>query len=113
VGAADFLPGLITAEGIVTELGVFPNAEGREIGEKVEVMLRPDDITFVAGPNGESTIVRRHFRGSENVYCLGLPSGHLVHSSQPSSAFFPTGTRAHAEAHVIHLVTFPPSAHSR
>ncbi|MGH7263077.1 MAG: ABC transporter ATP-binding protein, partial [Candidatus Rokuibacteriota bacterium] len=38
VGAADFLPGLITAAGLVTELGVFPNAEGRELGENVEVM---------------------------------------------------------------------------
>ncbi len=113
VGAADFLPGLVTAEGIVTELGVFPNAEGREVGEKVEVMLRPDDITFVPAPDGESAIIRRHFRGSENLYGLRLPSGHLVHSSQPSSAFFPTGTRVQAEAHVIHLVTFPSSAHPR
>jgi hypothetical protein len=41
---------------------------------------------------------------------LRLPSGHLVHSSQLSSAFFPTGTRVRAEAHVIHVVTFPAGA---
>lgn len=110
VGAADFLPGRVTAEGITTELGVFPNTEGREVGEKVEVMLRPDDITFVPSPDGESAIVSRHFRGSENLYRLRLPSGHLVHSSQLSSAFFPTGTRIRAEAHVIHVVTFPVGA---
>ena len=107
VGATDFLPGLVTPEGIATELGVFPNAEAREVDEKVEMMLRPDDITFVPSHDGESTIVRRHFRGSETRYCLRLPSGHLVHSSQASSALFPLGTRVRAEAHVIHVVTFP------
>ena len=29
VGAADFLPGLVTAEGVVTEIGVFANPNGR------------------------------------------------------------------------------------
>jgi hypothetical protein len=51
-------------------------------------------------------ILRRSFRGSENLYCLGLPSGHHVHSSQPSSAAFPTGIRVRPEAHVLHVVTF-------
>jgi len=107
VGAADFIPGLVTAEGIVTELGVFANTDGREIGEKVEVMIRPDDITFIPRSDGQGTIVTRHFRGSENLYCVRLPSGHRVHSSQPSSAFFPMGTRVRVEAQVIHVVTFP------
>ena len=110
MGAADFLPGLVTAKGLATELGVFTDTEGHPLGEKVEVMLRPDDITFVQSPEGESTVVRRHFRGSENLYCLRLPSGQLVHSSQASSVFLPEGTRVRAEAHVIHVVTFPPSA---
>lgn len=110
VGAADFLPGHVTAEGIVTELGVFANTDGREVGEKVEVMIRPDDTTFVPRPDGQSVVVSRHFRGSENLYCLRLPSSHVVHSSQPSSAFFPMGTRVRVEAHVIHVVTFPASA---
>ena len=113
VGAADFLPGLVTAEGIVSELGVFTNTDGREIGEKVEVMIRPDDVTFVPRPNGQSTIVARYFRGSENLYCIRLPSGHRVHSSQPSSTFFHPGTRVQAEAHVIHVVTFPSGAEAR
>jgi iron(III) transport system ATP-binding protein len=107
VGAADFLPGIITSEGIVTEIGVFGNLEAREPGEKVKVMIRPDDVTFVPDERGEAVIVRRYFRGSENLYCLGLPSGHRVHSSQPSSAAFPTGMRVRPEAHVLHVVTFP------
>ena len=107
VGAADFLPGLVTSQGIVTEIGVFGNLEAREPGEKVRVMIRPDDVTFVPDERGEAVIVRRYFRGSENLYCLGLPSGHRVHSSQPSAVAFPTGMRVRPEAHVLHVVTFP------
>ena len=106
VGAADFIPGLVTAEGIVTEIGVFANAAARQVGERVKVMIRPDDVTFVPDPAGEATIVRRYFRGSETLYCLGLPSGHHVHSSQPSAAAFATGSRVRPEAHVLHVVTF-------
>jgi iron(III) transport system ATP-binding protein len=106
VGAADFIPGLVTSEGIVTELGVVANLESREPGERVRVMIRPDDVTFVPRSDGDAVILRRYFRGSETLYCLGLPSGHRVHSSQPSSAAFATGTRVRPEAHVLHVVTF-------
>jgi iron(III) transport system ATP-binding protein len=107
VGAADFLPGIVTAEGIVTEIGVFGNVEGHEPGAKVRVMIRPDDVTFIPADDGEAVILRRFFRGSETLYCLGLPSGRHVHSSQPSAADFPTGLRVRPEAHVLHVVTFP------
>ena len=107
VGAADFIPGVVTAAGIVTELGVFAQRGRREPGERVQVMIRPDDVTFVPRPDGAVIIMRRYFRGSENLYCLGLPSGHRVHSSQPSSAAFSTGMRVRTEAHILHAVTFP------
>jgi len=41
VGAADFLPGLLTAEGVVTEIGVFANPNRRAAGARVSVMIRP------------------------------------------------------------------------
>ena len=107
VGAADFLPGVVTSEGIVTEIGVFGHGERREPGTKVRVMIRPDDVTFVPDEAGEAVLIRRYFRGSETLYCLGLPSGGRVHSSQPSSAAFATGQRVRPEAHVLHVVAFP------
>jgi len=106
VGAADFLPGLVTPEGVVTEIGVFANPNGRPPGTRVRVMIRPDDVTFAPDPAGGAVIVRRYFRGSENLYCLGLPSGDRVHSSQPSSAAYPNGLRVRPDAHVLHVVTF-------
>jgi iron(III) transport system ATP-binding protein len=111
VGAADFLPGLVTPRGIVTEIGVFDNAEGREPGEKVRVMIRPDDVTFVPDESGGAVLLQRYFRGSENLYCLVLSSGHRVHSSQPSSAAYAPGRRVRPEAHVLHVVTFLDGGH--
>ena len=107
VGAADFLPGLVTADGVVTEIGVFANVEGRSEGARVRVMIRPDDVSFVPDAAGGAILLQRFFRGSETLYGLGLPSGHRVHSSQPSSATFATGLRVRPEANVLHVVTFP------
>jgi iron(III) transport system ATP-binding protein len=110
VGAADFLPGRVTREGIVTELGVFPNREALAIGAPVEVMLRPDDVSFEVCENGPGVITRRFFRGSECLYCIRLPSGRRVHSSQPSTATFVAGARVQAEARLLHVVAFPAGA---
>jgi iron(III) transport system ATP-binding protein len=105
VGAADFLPGEVTAAGILTEVGVFPNAEW-PLGQKVDVMIRPDDVTFTVCADGPVTILKRSFRGSETLYCLGLPSGRRLFSSQPSAADFTSGLRVRVEVHALHVVTF-------
>ncbi len=106
VGAADFLPGTVTRHGIVTEVGIFANVDQLEAGESVDVMIRPDDIAFVHDDGGAGMIASRHFRGSETVYCIILPSGHRVHSSQPSSSTIPAGIRVRAAAQVTHVVAF-------
>jgi iron(III) transport system ATP-binding protein len=107
VGAADFLPGVVTTEGIVTEIGTFANVDQLPAGGHVDVMIRPDDITFAPHADGPGTIVRRYFRGSETVYCIRLPSGDRVHSSQPSASVLPTGMRVRPAPHVLHVVAFP------
>ena len=111
VGAADFLPGLVTAQGIVTEVGTFANVDQLRAGRRVDVMIRPDDITFVPQADGAGIITRRYFRGSETLYCIRLPSGDRVHSSQPSASVLPTGMRVRAEAHVLHVVAFAKEPH--
>jgi iron(III) transport system ATP-binding protein len=105
VEPVNFLPGLVTADGIVTELGVFENVDGRPVGEIVKVMIRPDDVSFTLRPDGESTIVHHHLRGPEILYCIRLPSGRRVHSSQCSPTVYAMGSRVRAEAHLIHPVT--------
>jgi hypothetical protein len=40
VSAADFLPGVMTEEAVMTEIGVFANANGRPAGARVSVTRR-------------------------------------------------------------------------
>jgi iron(III) transport system ATP-binding protein len=114
VGAADFVRGSVTADGIRTELGTFPNVDGAAAERAVEVMIRPDDIDFWPDPNGGATIVGREFHGADNLYRLRLPSGAMVHSVQSSTTVYPVGTRVSIRTTLLHVVTYPvaDSAHS-
>ena len=107
VGAADFIPGVVTEEGIATELGLFAHRGALALGEEIRVLVRPDDLAFAPCDDGEAVITRRYFRGSANLYCLTLPSGHRVHSSRPASAVFAPGTRVRPAILGLGLVMFP------
>lgn len=106
VGSADFLPGLVTAEGIITELGTFENQQNLPTGLQVEVMIRPDDIDLVPDPDGKAVVVDHKFRGSENLYRVRLPSGRLIHSSQSSHTVFALGAKAAIKTNLVHVVAF-------
>jgi iron(III) transport system ATP-binding protein len=106
VGAATFVSGVVDATGIVTAVGTFPVEGAGPIGTAVDVMIRPDDVSFVPSPDGDAVIVGRDFRGTETVYCLELPGGRRLHSSQPSWATDAVGDRVRIAVHLEHVVTF-------
>jgi iron(III) transport system ATP-binding protein len=106
VGEADFLRCMVKEEGIVSEIGSFPNPDGYPVGIPVDIMIRPDDIDFIPHPDGDVVIVGRHFHGAENLYRLRLASGARVHSVQPSTTLYPLGTRVRLVANVVHVVAF-------
>jgi len=106
VGQADFIPGVVENGKVVTEIGEFPNQVGYQGGAKVVVMIRPDDIHVVPAENSSTRILARQFRGSENLYTIGLPSGHIIHSSEASTNVYPVGTRVVLEVIATHTVLF-------
>ncbi len=106
VGSADFLAGGVTPDGIRTELGLFRQPTSFSVGARVEVMIRPVHVHITPGPDGPGVITERHFRGSETLYTVRLPSGQIVHSSQPSGNLWPPGTKAHVTATPAQLVAF-------
>jgi len=79
------------------------------------VMVRPDDIHIMPVEHSPARIVARQFRGSENLYTIGLPSGHVVHSSETSTSVYPIGTPVELQIVATHTVLFeqensrPPS----
>jgi iron(III) transport system ATP-binding protein len=106
VGQADFVPGTVENGMVVTEVGQFPNQVGYRGGAKVVVMIRPDDVHIVPSERGPGRIVARQFRGSENLYTIALPSGLLLHSSEPSTCVYPTGTLVELQIVASHTVLF-------
>ncbi|CBE69980.1 MAG: ABC transporter ATP-binding protein [Candidatus Methylomirabilis oxygeniifera] len=106
VGSADFIPGLIQGERITTELGILPNQRGLSGGQAVEVMIRPDDIDLIPDQAGKAIVLTRQFRGADNLYCVRLPSGQKIHSSQDSTRIIEPGTLVVVKANPTHVVCF-------
>jgi iron(III) transport system ATP-binding protein len=106
VGQADFIPGTIENGTVQTEIGMFPNQAGYPRGAQVVVMIRPDDIHIVPVERSFAHIVARRFHGSENLYTVGLPSGRVVHSSEPSTTVYPVGTPVELQVNATHTVLF-------
>jgi iron(III) transport system ATP-binding protein len=109
VGQADFIPGTIENGTVQTEIGTFPNQAGYRSGAQVVVMIRPDDIHIVSVAKSFAHIVARRFHGSENLYTIGLPSGRVVHSSEPSTTVYPVGTPVRLQLNATHTVLFEQS----
>ena len=106
VGEADFISGGVTPEGVRTELGLFRQRAEFPLGAPVDVMIRPVDVHIVPAADGPGLITERHFRGSENLFAVRLPSGQTVHSSRPSGEMWNPGTRVRVSATPKHLIAF-------
>jgi iron(III) transport system ATP-binding protein len=106
LGAAAFLPGVVGEEGIRTELGLTARPEGAPVGAQVDVLVRPDDVTFTPAASGTALLVDRVFRGAEVRYTVELPSGLRLPCSQASATTTPVGTRVHVGIELHHVVAF-------
>lgn len=106
VGKADFLPGRVTEEGIITEVGSLPNVSGLPAGASVEVMIRPDHVELIPDPAGNAMVISRQFRGPDYLVVVQLPSGTTIHSHQTSMLRLHLGDRAKVVARPTHVVAF-------
>ena len=106
VGAACFVPGIVTHGTIVTAVGTFPHASAEKDGDTVHVMIRPDDVAFTDGDGSDAVVVGREFRGTETRYLLALDSGLRLTSDQPSWATTRAGTRVRVTVRPRHVVVF-------
>ncbi len=106
VGKADFIEGVVEDEGIRTEIGIFPDNTILTKGDKVHIMIRPDDIEIFVDEHGCAVIIDHQFKGSEIIYTLSLPTGRCIHSTLSSSKTYQTGTRVSVKAKPAHIVAF-------
>ncbi len=106
VGQADFVPGQVTEGKVVTEVGIFENVGRLKDSTQVLVMIRPDDVRIQPCETASARILRRHFRGSENLYRILLPSGQLLYSSDSSTVIYPVGTNVVIHVETLHTIVF-------
>ena len=109
VGDGVFLNGRIRDPGSVEcELGVLkgelrgsPNP-----GDRVQLLIRPDDIIHDDHSPMTARIIRKAFRGESYLYTLSLPSGSEILSLVPSHHNHAVGEDLGIKLEIDHLVYF-------
>ncbi len=110
IGQGKFLQGtLISNKQIETEVGIIKSNKilAYEIGSKVDVLLRPDDV--INDPKGDivGEIIQKAFKGAEILYTLLLPTGGTLLTLFPSHQNHEIGDRINIRIDAEHLVAFP------
>jgi iron(III) transport system ATP-binding protein len=105
MGETDFVPGMVTGQGVVTPLGILPQSINLAEGTAVAVAVRPDDVTLAADNEGNGRIVARRFVGIANIYRIALNDGSEVHSWQPHTVMLSPGDPVRATIRPDHPIT--------
>jgi iron(III) transport system ATP-binding protein len=93
LGHTMFLPALLTAQGIATEIGSVLQPVDIPEGTEFEVGCRADDIRITPDREAPNLVLNRYFQGGTNLYRVRLPSGRLVLSLQSHTLNLVPGTR--------------------
>jgi iron(III) transport system ATP-binding protein len=98
-----------TSDGLQTPLGELRHCPGCEIqpGDRVALLLRPDDVLHDDESPLKGEVVKKAFRGAEFLYTLRLSDGSEVVSLVPSHHNHAIGERIGIKLDVDHVVAFP------
>lgn len=109
VGEGVLLPGVVLSDRHVEiELGILRSlAPGGTRGQRVDVLLRPDDVVHDDASDMKAEVVHKAFRGADILYTLRLPGGGKVLSLVPSHHNHALHERIGIRLAVDHLVCFP------
>jgi iron(III) transport system ATP-binding protein len=113
VGQGVFMRGIAESEGrLVTELGELAGEMPLRVppGDKVDLLLRPDDIVHDDASPWQAEVLAKAFRGAEFLYTLKLASGTRVLSLVPSHHNHAIGERIGIRLAIDHVVAFPAAA---
>lgn len=113
VGQGVLMQGTVSEEdGIETELGLLKHCPGCELrpGQRVEVLLRPDDILHDDAGLMHAEVLHKAFRGAEILYTLKLQSGSRLLSLVPSHHNHALGEKIGIRLEIDHVIAFPVTA---
>lgn len=101
LGDADFIEGQASGGRVDTPLGVFAT----DLSGPVRVMVRPEMVSLVPDPDGDSVVAEREFYGHDQLVTVVLSGGARVRSRLGPDPVFPVGTRVWVKAEGS--VTYP------
>lgn len=92
-----------------TELGIIPgeSAKAFELGELVELLVRPDDVIHDDDSPNKATVIAKNFRGANHLYTLLMPGSTRLHCLAPSHHNHEIGEKIGVRLQLDHLVVFP------
>ena len=109
VGEGVFLPSIvIDSVHLDSELGVLQLSAPtlRAAGDKIDLLLRPDDVVHDDASPNTAKVIARAFRGAEFLYTLALPSGRNVLALVPSHHNHRIGEAIGIRVELDHVVAF-------
>lgn len=109
IGHTVFLPGELKGKTILTEVGAIDYLPCLQDFQKLEVMLRPDDVKLTPHDSGIGVVIKRQFWGAMQLYTIALPSGRHLLSTQSAHINWPLGTQVRITLGLKSVVAFPVS----
>lgn len=109
VGEGVFLPvTVIDTHRVDSELGTLQltTPTKRTNGERIDLLLRPDDVVHDDASLTTAKVLARAFRGAEFLYTLELPSGRSVLALVPSHHNHRIGEAIGIRVELDHVVAF-------
>ncbi|MCG8100067.1 MAG: ABC transporter ATP-binding protein, partial [Candidatus Thiodiazotropha taylori] len=110
IGQGAMIPGEVTQDGdIKSALGKIHGEFVKQpaAGEKVELLIRPDDVVHDDESDFKLRIVDKVFQGAEYLYTLALEDGTELLCLVQSHHDHDVGERIGIRLYVDHLVAFP------
>ncbi|WP_445767275.1 ABC transporter ATP-binding protein [Rheinheimera sp.] len=109
IGRGVLLPGtVLEAQQVQTNLGTFTQRYASDVqaGDKVDVLIRPDDIVHDDNSGITAQVVEKAFRGSHILYQLKLQTGEQVQCLALSHHNHAVGEHIGIRLDLDHLVLF-------
>ncbi len=110
VGLGSMVPAtVVNSTTLDTEFGKISGElhDAYSVGEKVDLLLRPDDIPHDDSSHITAIVEEKRFRGAEFLYKLRLQSGNYVLCYAPSHHNHKIGEPIGIKLDLEHLVVFP------
>lgn len=100
---------ICNCHGVHTSIGQFKTKlpAGLKPGEKVSLLVRPDDIVHDDDSQWQLEVVGRAFRGSHYLFTLKLENNERLQCMSQSHHDHPIGSKIGIRVEMDHAVTFP------